>query len=166
MSTQRRESRWQRISCTGSGVPDRQLVPNGVQRAGRLSLPSDRSWSLGWLAGVPGPIARWDCASADGRTAPPGIQARLATNSLQMGNRIVKLVQFVFRELRHSSPPFRAGLGEETGTPANHGSSLPHILPPSSLARLHPPLPRVPAGRRRWAERYDGKGNMHLQHAA
>jgi hypothetical protein len=27
-------------------------------------------------------------------------------------------------------------------------------------------LPRVPAGRRRWAERYDGKGNMYLQHAA
>jgi hypothetical protein len=27
-------------------------------------------------------------------------------------------------------------------------------------------LPRVPAGRRRWAERYDGKGNLYLQHAA
>jgi hypothetical protein len=27
-------------------------------------------------------------------------------------------------------------------------------------------LPWLPAGRRRWAERYDGKGNLYLQHAA
>ena len=99
----------------------------------------------------------------------PGTPERLATNSLQSGYRIVKpvrFVQIVGQDLRHGSPPFRAGRGAETGTPANHGSSLRHISPPSGHARLHPTLPRVPAGRSRWAERYDGKGNMHLQHAA
>ena len=106
---------------------------------------------------------------ASGGTAPPGFPAWLATKSLQSGYRIVQLVRFVQmvgQYLRRGSPPFRAGRGAETGTPAIHGSSLPHIPSPSGLARLHPTLPRVPAGRRRWAERYDGKGNLYLQHAA
>ncbi len=165
MSTQRREYRSQRTSCTG------------------------RAGGLGTAFG--GPIARHDCANAGGGTAPPGIStyhpsdrhpspgalashpneedlslgtlARAATISLQLGYRIVQLV---LQDLRHGSPPSGAGLGAETGTPANHGSPLPHIPNPPGLARLHRTLPRVPAGRRRWAERYDGKGNLYLQHAA
>jgi hypothetical protein len=167
MSTQRRENRWRRTSCTG------------------CAKLSGQAFS--------GPIARYACAIASGGTAPPeftarfhpsdedlspGAPVRLATKSLQSGYRIVQLVrlvqfvqlvlvvQFVPRDLRLSSPPFGAGLGAATGTPANHGSSLPHIPSPSGLACLHPTLPRVPAGRRRWAERYDGKGNLYLQHAA
>jgi hypothetical protein len=158
MSTQRRENRWQRISCTG--------------RARRLGAT--------FLA----PEARHGCAIASGGTAPPGFPARfhpsdknlspgaparLATNSLQSGYRIVQLVRFVQivgQDLRLGSPPFRAVRGAETGIPANHGSSLRHISPPSGLAPLHPTSPRVPAGRRRWAERYDGKGNLHLFDAA
>ena len=152
MSTQRREDRSQRTSCT--------------ERAGVFG------------EAVASPIARCHRANASGRTAPPGIdpadhsggdplplgiQRRLATNSLQPGNRTVMLV---LQELRLGSPPFGAGLGAEIGTPAKHGSSLPHIPCPSGLAPLYRTLPRVPAGRRRRAERYDGKGNMYLQHAA
>ena len=167
MSTQRRENRWQRTSCTAS--------------AGASTAPGDSFSSLGWgVAGQasPFPLALRGCADATARTAQPGLPAYfhpsdvnlsprsredLATISLQSDHRIVQLV---LQELRHGSPPSRASLGAETGTPANHGSSLPHIPIPSGHARLHRTLPRVPAGRRRWAERYDGKGNLYLQHAS
>ena len=151
MSTQRREIRWRHIRCAGR-------------------------WGQPFLS----PVAQRASAVASGGTAPPGFPARFATNSLQSGFRIVqldRLVQLLFVQfvqlvllvrlvLRHGSPPFGAGPGEAAGRPANHGFSLPHIPSPSGLARLHPTLPRVPAGRRRWAERYDGKGNLYLQHAA
>jgi hypothetical protein len=158
MSTQRRENRstpatktyrrgfryrWQRTSCTG------------------------RARTLGTVFLTPG--ARHGCAIANGGTAPPEFPARLATDSLHSGYRIVqpvRFVQIVGQDFRHGSPPFGAGPGRSTGTPAIHGSSPPHIPFPSGLVSLHPALPQVPAGRRRWAERYDGKGNLHLQHAA
>jgi hypothetical protein len=161
MSTQRRENRWQRRSCTECGVPGRRYLPDGVQRAG----PQGESF--------PGLFARQDRADANGGTAPPshpsdedlspGAPAWLATNSLQMDYRIVQLVR---QDLRLGSPPFGAGRGAETGTSATHGLSLPHIPSPSGFEQFHPTLPRVPAGRRRWAERYDGKRDLHLQHAA
>ena len=152
MSTQRRENRWQRTSCTAS--------------AGASIAPGGRLSSLGWRVSgqaFPSPLAQYGCVDATVGTAPPGLKARLATISLQSDHRIVQLV---LHELRLGSPPSRASFGAETSTPANHGSSLPHIPIPSGLARLHQALPRVPAGRRRWAERYDGKGNLYLQHAA
>jgi hypothetical protein len=161
MSTQRRGNRWQRRSCTECSAPGRRFLPSGVQRAGP---PGEE---------ISGLIARRDRADASGGTAPPshpgdkylspGFSAWLATNSLQSGYRIVQLVR---QDLRLGSPPFGAGRGLETGTPATHGSSLPHIPSPSGFEQLHPTLPRVLAGRRRWAERYDGKRDLHLQHAA
>ena len=167
MSTQRRENRWQRTSCTAS--------------AGAYRAPGDRCSSPRWTVSgqaIPSPLALYGCAVATVETAPPAFQARfhpsdvdlspglpvkLATISLQSDHRIVQLVLQV---LRLGSPPSRAGIGAETGTPANHGSSPRHISSLSGPSRLHPTLTRVPAGRRRWAERYDGKGNMYLQHAA
>jgi hypothetical protein len=152
MSTQRRENRWRRTDCTR-----------------RIGLSEKFFWSF---------KAKRGCVNASGGTAPPGIPACfhprdenpspgapewLATNSLQLGYRIVQLV---LQDLRHGSPPFGTGPGGEAGTPATHGASLPHISSPSCLTRIHPTLPQVPAGKCRWAERYDGKGNMHFQHAA
>ncbi len=123
MSTQRRENRWRRISCT--------------QHTGLYGKST------------PGPVARCACTNAGGGTAPPETPAWLATNSLQSGHRIVQLVQFVQivrRDYRHSSPPFGAGPGLETGTIATHGSSPPRIPSPSGPARLLPTLPWVPVG--------------------
>jgi hypothetical protein len=154
MSTQRREIRWRRIRCAGR-------------------------WGQTFLS----PVAQRASAIASGGTAPPDFPAWFATNSLQSGFRIVqldRLVQLLFVQLvqlvqlvllvrlvlRHGSPPFWAGPGTTAGRLANHGFSLPHIPSPSGLARFHPTLPWVPAGRRRWAERYDGKGNLYLQYAA
>jgi hypothetical protein len=137
MSTQRRENRWRRTSCTGR--------TDDVRKA------------------FSGSIARRDFTDASGGTAPPDFPEWLATNSLQLGFRIVQLVP---QDLRHGSPPFGAGSGAATGTPATHGIPLRHITFPSGSALLHPTLPRVPAGSRRWAERYDGKRNLYFQYAA
>jgi len=116
MSTQRRENRWRRTSCT------RRSEVSGIFS--------------------PSPVARCTCSIASGRTA----SVRLATNSLQSDYRIVQLVLFVRQELRQLSPPFGSGPGVTTDTPATHGSSPPHIPSPSGHARFHPTLPRVPAG--------------------
>ena len=156
MSTQRRESRWRHIDCSdcaevlGRSIPDPQT--------GRVR------------------------ANASGGTAPPifsasfhpsdedlslGAPARLATNSLQLGFGIVRLVQFVqlvclvqivqlvqlveFVQfvrsgLRFCSPPYGAGVGAAFGRPANHGSSLQHTPSPPGFSRLPLTLPWVPAG--------------------
>jgi hypothetical protein len=154
MSTQRREIRWRHIRCAGR-------------------------WGQTFLC----PLAQRASAIASGGTAPPGFPAWFATNSLQSGFRIVqldRLVQLLFVQLvqlvqlvllvrlvlRHGSPPFGAVLARQpedqriTVSPSRTSPSLP------ASRVFHPTLPWVPAGRRRWAERYDGKGNLYLQHAA
>jgi hypothetical protein len=135
MSTQRRESRWRRTSCTGHAI----RFGNTFSRL----------------------AARQTCAAACGGTAPPvssasfhpsdedlspGASEWLATNSLQLGYRIVKLFLIVRQEVRQISPPFGSGRGATSRTPAIHGSSPPHIPSPSGYAYPHPTLPRVPAG--------------------
>jgi hypothetical protein len=190
MSTQRRENRWQRTGYTEGDGPIRQLLTDGVQRAGPPGLV------------VPGLTMPFACAIADGGTAPPGMPAwfhpsdeymspgspvrfrpsdedpsqgtpeRLATNSLQrdysivQSIQIVQLVRLVSQHKRRGSPPFKADSSAATGIPATHGLFLSLNLSPSGFARFHPTLSRVPAGIGRWTERYDGKRNLHIQHAA
>jgi len=73
-----------------------------------------------------------------------------------------------------------AGLGSLPGSPprdgaggcrqpvpqATHRSSLSRIPIPPVRTRLHPTLPKAPAGEVRWAERHDGKRDLYFQHAA
>jgi hypothetical protein len=149
MSTQRRENRWQRTSCTECGSPAWHVVPDGAQRAG----PHGKSF--------PGPFARQCRAIANGGTAPPGYYpliarnlsmgtpAWLATNSLQLDCRIVELVRLVClarRDGRSSSPPLGAGSCASTSTQRSTDYSY---CPPPSLPDspgLHRSLPQVPAG--------------------
>jgi hypothetical protein len=170
MSTQRRA-----IRSTSAAEICRQGVRNRWQR------PSCTEWTGALRLEGLAPVASHDRASASDRTATPHHAERLATKSLQSGYRIVQLVQFVLRILlvqfvqfvqfvshqddRIGSPPAGAERQTISVRSANHGLSPRQIPFPSGLARFHPTLPRVPAGRRRWAERYDGKGNMHIQHA-
>jgi hypothetical protein len=160
MSTQKRESYWQRMSCS--------------ERAGA------------WKYSSPAHIARFVCAVATGQTAPllsilwsawawfhrsdeilsPGTK-RLATKFLQSDHLIRPLVRPVLKADRRGSPPLGAGRPE-----ASPRSSLPHIPFPSGLARFQRTLPQgpigpqAPAGYHRRAERYDGKRDMYFQHAA
>jgi len=176
MSTQRRAIR---------STPAAEFCRQGVRNRWRRFICTE--WTgASRLEGL-APVALQVRASASDRTATPRIAEGLATKSLQSGYRIVQLVQlvqFVLRCLlvqlvqlvqfvqfvsqqddRYGSPPAGAERRTISERPANHGSSPRHIPLLSGLVRLHSTLPRVPAGRRRWAERYDGKGNMHLQHA-
>jgi hypothetical protein len=151
MSTQRRASRWQRTGSTG-----------------RAEMSELSCSSFG---------ARHGRALASGGTAPPnsllndGLSlgemespARLATNSLLPDHRIAMLARLGNRRL---SPPYRAADGSaETVKTATHRSSIPHIPHLPARTRLHHSLPHAPAGRRRWAERHDGKRNLYIQHAA
>jgi len=149
MSTQRRENRWQRPNCaaraevlehTGSASETRQgcAVANG----GTAPLTS-----IIWLAWAWFHSVEW-----------------LATNSLLSDLCIGKHVRL---GIRCVSPPLVGdGRRPEPATQATHRSSLPHIPHIPARTRLHPSLPQAPAGISRWAERYDGKGNLYLQHAA
>jgi hypothetical protein len=169
MSTQRREdrsipatkicrrgprNRWQRTSCTGRARNQGDSTPGLSARLGSTQA-----------SGGTVPPRSSACPPID-KTLSLEIKARLATNSLQSDYRIVKLVQIVRQDFRLGSPPFRVGFGRATGAPATHGSSPPHIPSPCIDARFHPTLPRVPAGRRRWTEGYDGKRDLYFQHAA
>ncbi len=137
MSSQRRETRWQRTSCT--------------ERA--------EAWS-GSLR-VTG--ARQGGAIANGTTAPPEPPASWVTDSLHKDRPIEQLVG---QDDRCGTPPSRAGSRAAVGTPANRRSSLPHIPIPPGLASFHPASPQAPAAYSRRAERYDGKGNLYLLYAA
>jgi hypothetical protein len=175
MSTQKRENRWQRMSC--------------VERAGAFGNPGDRLSLLGRQARVfpsLAHIARYVCAIASGETAPllsilwsawawfhasdkdlsPEAPEQLATKFLQSDCPIGQLVQPVIKVNRRGSPPSGAGRRGALGMPASPRSSLPHIPCPSGFARFHHTLPQAPAGIHRRAERYDGKRDMYFQHAA
>jgi hypothetical protein len=193
MNTQRRENhstpatkayrrgsrnRWRRTSCTQSAGAPGHASPAPVARESRARARVGTA-----------PPAAPACHPSDevgALWASPGSPAWLATNSLQSDCRTMKLVQLVrfvqfvqfvprsvvpsaVRDTRHkarSAPPSGAGLGAATGSLATVGSSRSFIPSPSGLVCLHPTLPRFPAGKRRWTERYDGKGNLHLLHAA
>jgi hypothetical protein len=153
MSTQRREDRRQHTSCT--------------ECEGEFGLTS------------PAPVAFSASASATVGTAPEnhpndedrslGTPARVATNSLQSDCCNLYLVNsawLITQDNRRSLPPPGAGSPSATGTLTTHRSSLPFIPCPPGFASLHPTLPQFPAGHSRWMERYDGKRDLHLQHAA
>ncbi len=151
MSTQRREIRF---------IPETKVCRREHRNRSQRKSCTGRARVLGMAFAVP--FARHDRANANGGTAPPGILERVATISVYLGCRIVQLV---LHYLRQGTPPPKACRGAETGTPAKDGSSLRHTPCPSGVASFHPISPQVPAGSSRWAERYDGKGNLYLQHA-
>ena len=152
MSTQRREIRWRPTRST--------------RRLGALEQVGSA------------PIAAHGTVTACGGTAPPALPAwfhpsdedpspgalELATNSLPLDDRWFYSVQPV-RFLR-GSPPLWVGSRQVAAVPALAGSSLPPIPLSSCHALPHPALPQFPAANRRRTERYDGKRDLHLQHAA
>jgi hypothetical protein len=157
MSTQRRENRWQR-SCT-----------EGAEASG---LARKAPWM------------RRIRATASGGTAPLDLRAGLATNSLQSDYRIVQLlhfvrlfkllqlvqlvqlVQFARQDERSSPPPPGAEHRTAILPQTTHGVSFSRHPSPPGPPCLPPNWPRVPAALSRRTERYDGKGNLYLQHAA
>jgi hypothetical protein len=156
MSTQKRESRWQRRSCS-----ERTGVLGGrFWSRGRTTRNEPRSIH----------VARFVCAVAN-ETAPLmsilwSAWAWMATKFLRTDHLLGQLVRPVLKADRHGAPPPRVRSRAAMGTQASPRSSLPHIPYLSGSAGLHPTLPHAPAGHRRRAERYDGKRDMYFQHAA
>ena len=154
MSTQRRASRRQRLYCT--------------VRAETSVSPGDESSSQGRKVSGFGSAfgARYSVVDG-GRTAP--VIATLWSlfigwpqtlcNRITISNRSCRLDRHAVRRPSWARRQHAATASSDTQV-------IPSHIPFPARARLHPSLPQVPAGQRRWAERYDGKRNLYLQHAA
>jgi hypothetical protein len=103
-----------------------------------------------------GSVQTGSARAAQLETAPPLNAALRATSSLQSDYRISPL------EYCSGSPP---GEGASAAT-AILRSSFPPIPSPPVCARFHLALPLIPAALSSRTERYDGKGNLYIQHAA
>ena len=158
MSTQRRASRKRGINHPKRDAIVEQKGSSFGTRFGSATASGATApfMSILWLA--------WAWLLGSGADASRGAQDRVATNSLLSDHRFRALAQ---RDHRRSSPPLRAaGRSGESAATAKHRLSSLHIPQFPARARLHSTLPHAPAGENRWAERYDGKGNLHIQHAA
>jgi hypothetical protein len=113
----------------------------------------------------PTPFALYRRAFAAVGTAPNWV----ATNSLQPDQSYLNFVTpawFVRQDIRRGSPPPGVGSRVASGTLTTRRSSLPFIPSPSGFKKLRSTLPQFPALKSSWTERYDGKRDLHLQHAA
>jgi hypothetical protein len=129
----------------------------------RLALCKDRVGSLG--IEFPGSQPREVLALAAGRTVPPDANpAMAATNSLSSDYRNQQLVRLVLFGVRPGSPPSRQAAGRKQLPPFPFG--YPPIHSYADRARSHPTLPRITAAMSCRKERYDGKRDLHFQHAA
>ena len=144
---------------------------------GRIGFMSTQRWEdhsrlaqckerAGWLEkrSATSP-ARVLPAIASGQTAPPvRFPAWAATESLQLDRVSQQPVRLVLLDMRPGSPP----PGQTASRRPVRGGRLgyPPIPHPATTARFHLTLPRVPAAFRCRTERYDGKRDMHFQHAS
>jgi hypothetical protein len=145
MSTQRRDGRSASTTETG-----RWSMRHGSRLAQGTDL-ANRANRLG-LANAVSPT--WNIpANASG-----DISAMAAPNTLRQDTRNQQPVRF----LCSGSPP--------TGQAAAHwpffDKGYPPIPFPAVFARVHRTLPHVPVAIGCRTERYDGKGNLYLKHAA
>jgi hypothetical protein len=184
--------RWQRLNCTACAGALERFFSAPIRQHGRAganggtapgtpvatkSLYSGfRSVEFVWLVQllirqlntvkVPHPFPRflrkWMGIRCHCFLAGSIVQLVQLVQAVQIG----RLVGQIRQDLRCGSTPFRASRHTAPGTPATYGSFPPHIPSLADFTRFHPTLPQDPTGIRRWAERYDGKRDLHLQHAA
>jgi hypothetical protein len=159
MSTQRRENRRQRSSCTEHAEGSRHIwllflawFARAFAAVGTAPLPA---------------ILRLPEASfhPSDKIQSPGTPGWLATNSLQLGHRTTQPVRQEICRTSHSAPPLRAARRAIPGTPATRRSSLPLTPAPSGLVSVLS-LPQNPAGKCRWTERHDGKRDLYFLNPA
>ena len=167
MNTERRENR---------SAPKTETGRRSLRYGSRLAQCKDRANRSEQANAVSPPRVFPACAS--GQTASPAdLPVLAAPSSQQQDDRHQQLV----RPLCPGSPPLRQAAAPRPFLDRLIGfSAVPF---PAFFARLHRALPHVPAacpvspvtktcrlgpqcGRRRRTERYDGKRNLHFQHAA
>jgi hypothetical protein len=153
MSTQRREVRTT-LAAT---------ICRMVARLGSRLLGSTGRAERGKVAFLSSPTQKL-AASAENRTAPPEIPVRAATNSLRLDHR-------------NQQPAGLCPARPFFGSPAPDSTTVKWTNPQSSLScptihfpalspRFRRTLPWAPAALCRRTERYDGKRDLHFQHAA
>ena len=151
MSTQRRDDR-----CTPMAETGRWEQQSGS----RFANCKDRAGTYGdRFSASP---ARDLPAIAAGQTAPPAMLPVFeATNSLRLDDRNQ---QQLIRLFSIGSPP----TGQAAAPRPFFERSSGDLPLPSPVLRAcsHPTLPPVPVALSCRTERYDGKGNLYLQHAA
>jgi hypothetical protein len=153
MSTQRRENRPTQVTESHRGGPfrrqslyrttDRKERANGSAKDGQI------------------PVARFGDSNAGGTTAADTRSHKLSaigspqysTGSACSFNHVPRIALLTAWRRMHQAVPF-----------ASPGYS--EYFSPSLPARLHPILPRVTAAYRCRTERYDGKRDLYIQHAA
>jgi len=158
MGTQRREDRsapttemyswghgirWQRTDCAERTEGVRDFIPARVV------------WHVRAVAGV--------------ETAQPFELATTATKSLLVDHPhrlFVRSVRLDVQDICGWTSPEESGSSAVNGRRATRRRSLPHTPILSDFAVFRQALPQDPVGDSRWAERYDGKGNLYLKHAA
>ena len=157
MSTQRRASSSPQAARIGLGIRSRSNPATPSRRATRCWRSTGgtiREGADGLVS--PAPVTRCDLMYASIKMAGPVPTVPFATPSLQEDPRSVRFVC-------PGIPCFRV---VDAGSRATRRHSLSPVSILSGSAPLHPPLPQDPAADCGWAERYDGKGNLHFKHAA
>jgi hypothetical protein len=116
---------------------------------------------------IPVPHARRRRTSSQGQTARPEVNSgSVGHNSLKLDRRTLELVRLRVFRFRHGSPPSTGSPNDQPASRALLRSSFSPTPSPSGIAHFHHTLPLAPTARGCRPERYDGKGNMYLQHAA
>ena len=148
MSTRRRENRRRNSTICEEAFASGTQIDRATARGATALL-----MSIVWLAWA------W-FHSSDKDQSPEGW---MATNPLRSDHRNGVIAGLI----SHCSSPPKSGINRSaTVVTASHRSIVPHIPIPSARTRTRRTLPQATAGQSRWAERYDGKGNLHFEHAA
>jgi hypothetical protein len=149
MSTQRRENRFSPAAIF------RRLA---LRFRRRITQRSEQT-----KAARPLPVPPTSTALADGRTAPPQLTVRSATNSLHTDQAFAPIA---WKVSRSGSPPLALARCSASFPPASvRPFRLVSSIPPC-LESLHAASPQAPAALSRRAERYDGKRDLHFLNAA
>jgi hypothetical protein len=144
MSTQRRDGRSAPTTETG-----RRSMRHGSRLAQGKDL-ANRANRLG-LANAVSPT--WNIAA----NASGDISSMTAPSTLRQDTRNQQPVRF----LCSGSPP----IGQAAALRSFIDTGYPPIPFPAVFARVHRTLPHVPVAIGCRTERYDGKGNLYIQHA-
>ena len=96
-----------------------------------------------------------------GLNGPLGEPDRRSKTPLRPGYRMKVRVLSSTQDTRRVTPPSGAGLHA-----ADYRSLHPGLSTPARILRFRRSLPPIPARLACWAEGYDGKRDLHIQHAA
>jgi hypothetical protein len=160
MSTQRREDGFSKAAeVRRRGIRDR--------RQQVVLTDQENGWSRVWLvlfAWIARAIAAVGTAPLE--TTDRSSPGRQATKSLHTDYQTRQIVGQATRRAQRGALSLWGLCGAGADAPATYGSSLRLILAPSVLMTDHRSSPHIPAGKRRWTERQDGKRDMHFFNAA